>query len=473
MWLLFVHGRCGIRVDDAGLCDLSTRTEIRWDEIREIQLLGENVTVGSKRGGLRFAQIKAADGRAIRFADLGPLGLRAIRTQVGMVQDVPQSGLLLGLIADHTQTQALFPPQWLDVPQARPAADAPMVIPVDHAETPPVGPGAGPSPSPPPSSSRPDQRRKARLAQRWPVAALILKLLGNFWKLIGVGLKTIKVGPAALSFGAFAVVLQSWHIAALLLLMIGFHECGHVYAMWRCGVPVKGIYFIPFLGGAAVSQGLAKTRWANAFIEINGPIYGTVLALLFLAGFYLTGKGYEWLAVVAGWGALINLFNLLPIMPLDGGRMLGEISHSLHRAAGRYAVLGSLLLGGVAAYLSGLHLLWIMVLVGTLEFGRQLTAATQKALMDRLGQHRPVSYEVDEHFGILARVMTQPLSDARRQQARTHFDMVLTEARMVPMKGWQTAVVAAGYLSLAVVLVVLLWQVSHIAGADHAFELLR
>lgn len=44
---------------------------------------------------------------------------------------------------------------------------------------------------------------------------------------------------------------------------------------------------------------------------------------------------------------------------------------------------------------------------------------------------------------------------------------------MVPMKGWQTAVVAAGYLSLAVVLVVLLWQVSHIAGADHAFELLR
>ena len=436
---------------------------------------GAVVTTVMTESALRFVQLRAADGRAIRFADLALVGRRHVLTRAGVVQDIPQSGLLLGLIADHTRTTALFPPQWLDLPEARAISEAPVLIPVDQ----PDGLASYPPGSPPvadaTAAGRPSPttgERGAKLAQRWPIGALALKLLGNFWKFIGVGLKTIKAGPAALSFGAMAVILSP-EFAAILLLMIGFHECGHVYAMWRCGVPVKGIYFIPFLGGAAVSQGLAKTRWANAFIEINGPIYGTVLALLFLAAFYLTGQEYALLAAVAGWGALINLFNLLPIMPLDGGRMLGEISHSLHRAAGRYAVLGSLILGGVVAYLSGLELLWIMVAVGTLEFGRQLTAATQKALMDRLGDRRSLSYEVDEHFSAMARPLTQPLTERRRRQSRAHFDMLLTEAQMVPMKGWQTAVVASGYLSLAVVLVLVLLQVSDIPGAEQAIAFLR
>jgi Zn-dependent protease len=310
------------------------------------------------------------------------------------------------------------------------------------------------------------------MSQRWPILALAAKLVGNAWNLIAVGLKTIKVGPAVLSFGVFAVIF-SWEFAAMILLMIGIHECGHVYAMWRCGIPVRGIYFIPLLGGAAVSQGLAKTRWGNAFIQINGPIYGTVLAGLCLAAFYLTGEQVVLLATAAGWGALINLFNLLPIMPLDGGRLLGEISHSLHHAAGRYAVLGSLVLGAVAAYLFGLGLLWIMVVVGLLEFGRQLGAATRKALMDRLGQHRPVSFEVDEYFGQLTRPLTHRGTDKQRKQARAAFDMLLTEAQMIPMRPWQTATVTAGYLSLAVVLVLIAWTVSHIDGAEHAFELLK
>jgi Zn-dependent protease len=339
-----------------------------------------------------------------------------------------------------------------------------MVIPVDEQDD-----GAAQPVQPTRDGEQPEGPGERRSAG----AAVIRKYVGGFASLLLVGLKTIKVGPAALSFGAMWVLFRSWEFPALLLLMIGFHECGHVYAMWRCGVPVRGIYFIPFLGGAAVSQGLAKTRWANAFIEINGPIYGTVLALLFLAAHYLTDQQVVLLATVAGWGALINLFNLLPIMPLDGGRLLGEISHSLHRAAGRYAVLGSLLLGGVVAYLSGLGLLWIMVAIGTLEFGRQLNAATQKAMMDRLGQNRPLDYDVDQYFSALARPLTQPFSKKQHAQARAQFDMLLTEAQMVPMKAWQTAVVTAGYLSLAVVLVLILWGVSHIEGADQAFNLLR
>ncbi len=473
-WLLFVHARCGIRLDDVGLRDLTTRTDLRWDEIAEIELLAENVETGSKQLGLRFVRIKARDGRAIRFADLSAIGKRRVKTTTGVVQDIPQSGLLLGLIADHTATAALFPPQWIGPPHGGSAAP-PMVAPVQRTDAltpPPARPVDADAEVPPQGSPLPAEKRKTALAQRWPLGALILKLLSTLTKPLWVGLKAIKIAPAAVSFGAFAVLL-SWEFAAIILVMIGIHECGHVYAMWRCGVRVRGIYFIPFLGGAAVSEGLAKTRWGNAFIQINGPIYGTALAIACLVGFYLTGQDHKLLAAAAGWGALINLFNLLPIMPLDGGRLLGEISHSLHRAAGRYAVLGSLLLGALAAYFLGLGLLWIMVVVGTLEFGRQLSAATQKALMDRLGQSHPLSYEVNEHFSALARPLTMPPSPRAREQARAQFDSLVTEAQLAPMRPWQTAIVTVAYLSLVVILVAIAWRVSHIPGADQAFHLLR
>ncbi|MBN1347417.1 MAG: site-2 protease family protein [Phycisphaerae bacterium] len=475
LWLCLVHARTGIRIDDAGLRDLGTSQEIHWHEIREIQLLGDYVKRGGKPAALRFVQVRTDDGRAIRFADLGPLGMRRVETQAGLVQDIPQSGLLLALIAERTRTSALFPPQWRGMHEASSGSALPSVVPVDEDQAdehaPPSPTTADGSPPRPETPPRLGEQQREPLEKRYPVVALARRYTGQFVSLFWVGLKTIKIFPALLSFGAFAVVF-SWEFAALILLMIGFHECGHVYAMWRCGVKVKGIYFIPFLGGAAVSQGLAKSRWGNAFIQINGPIYGTVLALLFLAAFYVNGQEHALLAAVAGWGALINLFNLLPIMPLDGGRMLGEISHSLNRAAGRYAVFGSLLLGGLVAYFSGLTLLWIMVVIGALEFGRQLTAATQKAMMDRFGADHPLSYDANEHFSALARPIIQPLTDKQRKQARDAFDMLLTEAQLIPMKGWQTAVITVGYIGLAIVLVVVLWTISHIEGAGQAFDVL-
>jgi Zn-dependent protease len=450
---------------------VAARTSIRWQEISGIQLMADNVILGSRAIGLRFVQVRTPDGRAIRFADLGSIGRRWVGTRAGIVSDVAQSGLLLALIADRTRTSVLFPSQWLDAPTAKVvwagptempdarigAPAAPMVVPVDE-------------PSPTPLATGPGER--AAVAKDRTLPPSIGRQIGKLGALLAVGLKAIKPGTAVLAFAAYGLVF-SWQFAAMIVVLIGFHECGHVYAMWRCGVPVRGIYFIPFLGGAAVSQGLAKTRWGNAFIQINGPIYGTFLALVSLVAYYATGGHQVFWAVMAAWGALINLFNLLPIMPLDGGRLLGEVSHSLHGTAGRFAVLGSLLLGAVIAYLADLTLLWIIVVVGALEFGRQLTAATRRALMDSLGQGRPMSYEVDEHFSSLARPLTQPLSERRRDQLKQQFDMLLTEARLVPMTGRQAGLLVVGYVLLAVILVGVLWAVNHIPGADHAFNLLK
>lgn len=469
VWFLWVQSRCGFRLDETGLFDLHSRTAIRWEEITNLELLGQNIVLRSQPVGLRFVQISAADGRSIRFADLGLMGRRWVNTRAGRVYDVEHSGLLLGIIADRTRASSIFPPQWKGIPVARPSSAAPKVVPVVPSVTP-VGETDASS-----ASTTASQADLPSLSgKHHALSPSLLKQMAKAGALLAVGVKAIKPAYLLVSFILYGIVFGGkWELGALIVLMIGFHECGHVYAMWRCGVPVKGIYFIPFLGAAAVSQGLAKTRWGNAFIQINGPIYGTVLALLCYAGYKLTGDRYPLLALATGWGALVNLFNLLPILPLDGGRLLGEISHSLHGTVGRYAVVSSLALGAGIAYWADLTLLWIMVAVGVLEFSRQLAVASQRILVEWLEDRRPISFEVNEHFGKWARPISRPPSPQQWENLRNQFEMLLSEARLVPMTGRQTTVVAVGYLILAVTLVMVLWSVSHIPGAEHAFNILR
>ncbi len=472
LWLLFVHARTGIRADDEGLHDLGTGVRIRWQDIRSIQLLGEVFDLRRRQVGLRYVQILDAAGSAIRFANLGPLALRSIDSTRGRIADVEHSGLLLALIADRTRTLAIFPPQWLPtaVQWSSDSTADPSGPPMVNPVAPQVAP-IGVDPSLEAVSDAPDNasvRRPSSLGQS------IFKNAGKAGALLAVGFKAIKPATALVSFICYGIIFnRQWELAAMILILIGFHECGHVYAMWRCGVRVKGIYFIPFLGGAAVSQGLAKTRWGNAFIQINGPLYGTALVLLSLGMYHVVPTHKPFFAMMASWGALINLFNLLPIMPLDGGRLLGEVSQSLHGTFGRYAVIGSLILGAVGAYWADLTLLWIMVAVGMLELSRQFSAATQKALIDLLSQHRPVTYEVNEFFASAARPLSKPLSPDQHQKQRTLFDMLLTEARLIPMTRWQTALMILGYVLLATLLVLVLWGMRHVPGADHAFKVLQ
>ena len=309
LWYFLWHvRRRGIRLDETGLFDLGTRVQIRWADISEVWF-ATAPSKGLDKTEIPYAVVKSTQGDAIRFTDASEMP-GDLATEHGKAKAIAHASLMLAVIADRRGAAALFPPQWQRGAQAAVDGESDDH---DHVVA--------------------EQTLGDKASKRGPLAVLLFKVLPKFGKLLSVGLKTVKLGPAALAFGSYAVIF-SWQFALLFLLMIGIHECGHVYAMWRCGVKVKGIYLIPFMGGAAVAEGQAKTRWANSFIDICGPIYGTVLALLFLAAFYLTGEQYAILAAGAGWGALVNLFNLLPIMPLDGGRILGEVTHSVHHVVG-------------------------------------------------------------------------------------------------------------------------------------------
>lgn len=161
------------------------------------------------------------------------------------------------------------------------------------------------------------------------------------WGILGFKLlktaKAVKATLAAASFGAYAW-LFTWEFAAVILSALVIHEAGHCWAMRRCGIPTRGFYLIPFVGGAAVPERDFRTRDEEVFVAAMGPTFGLASILVLAPAMYV----YDGLAMAAGVAAIVaflNFFNLLPITPLDGGRIVKCVTMSLNRWVG-LAVLG-------------------------------------------------------------------------------------------------------------------------------------
>ncbi len=118
--------------------------------------------------------------------------------------------------------------------------------------------------------------------------------------------------------------LFGWQLALGLILSIYVHEMGHVAALHRLGFPASAPTFIPGLGAFIRLKQRQVSPREDARVGLAGPIWGLGAALV-AWGVYLAGGAPIW-AAVARLGAWINLFNLLPLGPLDGGRAFGALS---------------------------------------------------------------------------------------------------------------------------------------------------
>ncbi|PFG58244.1 Zn-dependent protease [Vibrio sp. ES.051] len=176
--------------------------------------------------------------------------------------------------------------------------------------------------------------------------------------------KVIKVALASASLAAYSW-LFSIEFALALVACLVFHEYGHIRAMKYFGMKTKGIYLIPFFGGLALSDEKINTRWQDVVISIMGPFFGLVLSLVFTLLYWMTGE--VMFAGLAVFNALLNLFNLLPILPLDGGHILKSITFSMNTWVGLAGSIVTALLGIALSYSFGLTLLGFLLLMGMLE----------------------------------------------------------------------------------------------------------
>lgn len=136
--------------------------------------------------------------------------------------------------------------------------------------------------------------------------------------------KLLTTGDAMLvSIFAYSMVF-GWPYAAGFVLLIFFHEMGHYIAARLCGLDVGGVMFIPFVGAWINLKELPHDVHTEAYVGFAGPFVGTLAAL---ACYWLARTNDSQLLLALSYsGFMINLFNLIPISPLDGGRITAIIS---------------------------------------------------------------------------------------------------------------------------------------------------
>ncbi|MBI5550561.1 MAG: site-2 protease family protein [Desulfobacterales bacterium] len=187
---------------------------------------------------------------------------------------------------------------------------------------------SGPSPSAVPAAP-PKPNRSGIFSIALIAGALALKFL----KPLLIGLKAFKAGAflktgltMVLSMWAYALA-WGWAYGAAFVLLIFVHEMGHVYALKEFKIRASVPIFIPFLGAFVALKEMPRNVRIEAWIGIAGPLVGTGGAMLCWSAALYTGSSF-WMAV-AYTGFFLNLFNLIPISPLDGGRVVAAISPKL------------------------------------------------------------------------------------------------------------------------------------------------
>ena len=186
-----------------------------------------------------------------------------------------------------------------------------------------------PTPAPPPVLPPKKKTWWQKLLAPFAAAgAMLLKLLSQFklvlFAILKFGWPILKTGGTMLISVWVYAQIWGWWFAVGFVLLIFVHEMGHVVANVAYGLPASAPLFIPFLGAVINLRKNPPNAMVEAIVGIAGPIAGTIGALACFA-WYLT-NGSQFALELAAFGFWINLFNLLPVPPLDGGRVAAAIS---------------------------------------------------------------------------------------------------------------------------------------------------
>ena len=173
----------------------------------------------------------------------------------------------------------------------------------------------------------PVRRLRKRIGSGLAGVLALLAKFGAAIKALLIALPNMKLlvtaGTAFVSVAAYSIFF-GWEFAAGFVALLFVHEMGHVIALRREGIKASTPMFIPFLGAAIFSRSLGDNALAEARVGLAGPVLGSLAAAAVAVVGELTGSSL--LIALAYFGFFINLFNLLPVIPLDGGRAAAAMS---------------------------------------------------------------------------------------------------------------------------------------------------
>jgi Zn-dependent protease len=260
---------------------------------------------------------------------------------------------------------------------------------------------------------------------------VILLVLSKLKFLLGI-FKFAKFSKALTTLGSMMVTIAvdammwGWKFAVGFVLLIFVHEMGHVLALRAKGINASAPVFIPFVGAFVALKEMPRNARVEAEIAIAGPLLGTLGAVVcFYFGKWANLPLFIRLAYV---GFFINLINLLPVLPLDGGRIMAAISPKVW--------LVGMILTVVGFFVTGSPILLILVL---LSLGRMWQAIKPKP-----------RDQIDEQVQIAQQDQTDQI-DQEEQESQDYYNV----PRLVRMK------MTAAYFGLAMFLGVMMMKLHH------------
>jgi len=181
---------------------------------------------------------------------------------------------------------------------------------------------------PPGSEPTFGQKLKKLFAPLGVALALVAKFFAKLKFILIPLLKFLPVllktgGTMLLSIWLYAMA-WGWRFAVGFVLLIFVHECGHLIVARFFGLNVSAPMFIPFMGALIALREAPKDAWMEAWVGIGGPLLGSLGAAVCLGLYALTANPL--FRALAYSGFFLNLFNLAPLSPLDGGRIVTALS---------------------------------------------------------------------------------------------------------------------------------------------------
>jgi Zn-dependent protease len=178
--------------------------------------------------------------------------------------------------------------------------------------------------------SRGAQRARAARGRVGSALAALAALVAKFFTAVKgalLFLPKLKVlttaGTALVSVAAYSL-FWGWTFALGIVVLLFVHEMGHVIQLRREGIKASAPMFIPFMGAFIAAKSLGDNALAEARVGLAGPVLGSIGAAVCMA--IGEAAGSDFFRALAYLGFLVNLFNLLPVVPLDGGRAMAAMA---------------------------------------------------------------------------------------------------------------------------------------------------
>lgn len=163
----------------------------------------------------------------------------------------------------------------------------------------------------------------------WASIGAITILIISKLKWIFVFLKFFKLTTVITLLASLLAygLTYGWLFGIALIYILMIHEMGHVWAMKRLNIPTNATLFIPFIGALARGKKQAKNAYDDAYISYMGPAFGFLSVIPAILLYILTETEF-WMVIVLI-GSVVNLFNLIPITPFDGGHIVKIINFKI------------------------------------------------------------------------------------------------------------------------------------------------